>query len=116
MVRPTVQAGLAVYVSYWTVLRHAVNPQGNGWLLDAFAVLYLGYWLLGAPKLPFALRYAILWLALPALYLAYLFLRGAVSLSDGAMLILGCYLMGLGVIRVSRWLSPADAPDLPCCH
>jgi len=112
MIPPQVQAGLAVYAAYALFLRHLVNPQGFWFLVDGSLFLYLAYWAIRAPKLPFAWRYAGLWLALPAVYL--LWVRPTVS--DGLLLVLGCYLTGIGIIKVSRWLSPANVPDSACCN
>lgn len=112
MIPPQLQAGLTVYAACALLLRHLVFARSFLLWVDGPLLLYLAYWAIRAPKLPFAWRYAGLWLVLPTVYLLW----SQPTISDGLLLLLGCYLTGLGVIKVSRWLSPANAPDSACCH
>ncbi len=141
--RPAVQAGIALYISmvgitYSLLLRHIWNPHGaqkaaDVLLHDVTPVLYVGYWIFKAPKVELARRLALLWLVYPLTYFAYLLARGAVTglypypfldagqlgypavLANAAFLTVSCWLLGLGVIRVSRWLTPNTASGSSCC-
>lgn len=85
--RPAVKGGIALYIGvtgmiYFLILRHLWQPQGAQWWADsglhyATPVLYLAWWLFGVRH--GALRWgAILrWLAFPAGYLLWIFVRGA---------------------------------------
>lgn len=98
------------------LLRHLVLAQSASLVWDAPILLYLVYWLVWGAKLPFAWRYAALWLALPIGGFGYLLARGEIAISTALLLTLGAYLTGLAVIRLSRMLTPAGAPDSACCH
>lgn len=85
--RLTVRGGVALYIAitggiYFFILRHLWNPQGLQWWADtglhyAVPLLYLTWWLVCAPHGGLSLRQAGAWLAFPALYVCWAFLRGA---------------------------------------
>jgi hypothetical protein len=69
---------------YVTVLRHLWQPQGAQWWVDsglhyAVPALYLIWWLLAVPHGALDRRDLSRWLLFPALYVAWVFLRGQVA-------------------------------------
>lgn len=89
LTRPAVQGAAALYVAvggfiYATVLAQLWEPQGWQFIADALLhyvmpVLYLLYWLVGAPKGSLRWGHAALWLILPAVYGLYTLARGPSS-------------------------------------
>jgi hypothetical protein len=85
----SVQASTAVYITvvgavYWLLLKQLWDPQGAQWLADTLLhtwqpVAYVLYWLLFALKKRLRWVDAVVWLAYPAVYLAYILARGAVT-------------------------------------
>jgi len=131
--RPSVQAGTAIYIAivggvYSVLLRHLWNPQGaqkfaDVLLHDVMPILYILYWLIFARKDKLRLKDTLLWLIYPAVYLAYLLVRGSIfglypygfidasQLGYGralgnAALFVGVFL-GAGLIGVAlgRWMT-----------
>jgi len=141
--RPAVQAGIALYISvvgitYSLLLRHIWNPQGaqkvaDVLLHDVIPALYTGYWIFKAPKVALPSSQALRWLGYPLSYCMYALVRGAATgvypypfidagrlgypavLANAAFLTVSCWLLGLGLIRVSHWLTSDTAAGSSCC-
>jgi hypothetical protein len=129
--RPSVQAGTAVYIAivgvvYQLLLRHLWNPQGAQWVADVLlhSIIPLGYvlyWWLFAPRDELNWQNAVSWLVYPGAYLLYTLARGAVSglypypfvdvntlgyggvLARAAVLMMVFLGMGLLIVAISRW-------------
>ncbi|WP_200945823.1 Pr6Pr family membrane protein [Lysobacter sp. Root559] len=84
-----VRGGIALAIGvtgtvYVTILRHLWQPQGAQWWVDsglhyAVPALYLAWWLLAVPHGALGRRDLWRWLLFPALYVVWVFLRGAVA-------------------------------------
>ena len=84
--RPKILTAIAVYISivglvYNLILRSYWAPVGLNKLADELLhvivpVTFLLYWIFFVPKKPLAWLNTINWLALPAIYLIYTFVRG----------------------------------------
>lgn len=82
-----VRGGIALCIGvtgaiYFFVLSATWSPSGVQWLVDAalhyvVPVLYLSWWLLCAPHGDLRWGDPLLWMAFPAVFLAWTFLRGA---------------------------------------
>lgn len=85
---PAVQAAAAVYITivgvvYSLFLRGVWDPVGwnaiaDHSLHDVMPILYVGYWLIFAPKAGVEWADPIKWLVYPAAYFAYSLLRGSI--------------------------------------
>lgn len=85
--RPAVKGGIALYIGitgliYFAILRHSWQPQGAQWWADtglhyASPALYTVWWAFGVAHVRLPWRSVAAWLAFPAIYLAWTFLRGA---------------------------------------
>jgi len=103
-----------VGIGYQLLLRHTWHPEGLQILVDellhsVIPVLVLIYWFAFAPKDNLKWKYVFTWLIFPAVYLAYMLIRGALSdfypypfvrvneLGYGKVL-LNCLLIGFGFV------------------
>lgn len=85
--RPAVKGGIALYIGvtgtiYLLILRHLWQPQGAQWWADsglhyATPLLYLAWWLFGVRHGGLRWGAIVRWLAFPAGYLLWVFVRGA---------------------------------------
>lgn len=85
--RPAVKGAVALYIGvtgliYFSILRHLWQPQGAQWWADTglhygSPVLYVAWWVFGVRHSGLPWRTVLLWLAFPAAYLLWTFLRGA---------------------------------------
>ncbi len=138
--RPGVQAASATYivivaVTYSLLLRNVWNPQGwqkmaDVLLHDVIPLVYVGYWLILAPKQGLRWSDAFRWMAYPLIYLAYSLVRGAVTgeypypfidvsalgyprtMVNAATLTVAFLSVAWGVILVGRWLNGWSADRL----
>lgn len=88
-VHPFVRSAIATYIVvvgliYFVVLRSLWAPQGAQWLADvllhyAMPTAYLAFWLVVVRKAGLRWYDPLLWLIYPALYLAFILLRGHAS-------------------------------------
>lgn len=86
--RSFVQGGIAVYITivgitYSLLLRNLWKPEGwqlvaDRLLHDVMPVVFVLFWLIFVPKGNLKWSHAFSWLAYPAIYLAYVLLRGTV--------------------------------------
>jgi hypothetical protein len=87
--RSYVQAGIAVYIAivgitYSLLLRQLWKPQGSQLIADrllhdVMPIVYVLFWLIFVRKGNLKWSYAFSWLLYPAIYLAYVLIRGAVT-------------------------------------
>lgn len=85
--RPATKGAIASYIGvtglvYFSILRHLWQPQGAQWWADAglhyaSPVLYVAWWAFGVRHSGLPWRTVVGWLAFPAAYLLWVFLRGA---------------------------------------
>jgi len=129
--QPGVSSAIAVSivivgVAYNVLLRHLWHPEGWQWLADelmhdVMPLLFLVWWWLCVPKGTLRLRHIGLWVIYPAVYFAYVLLRGhllavypypfidvdslgypQVFLNAGGLLV-GFLVISLVLIGVDRW-------------
>ena len=87
--KPFVLTAIAVYifmvgVGYNLLLRGTWNPQGWHKVSDemvhvADPLLFALYWYFFVPKNSLKWKYALYWISVPALYLVYMIIRGAID-------------------------------------
>ena len=136
--RPVVRGGAALYIGvtigiYVTILRYLWNPQGAQWWADsglhyAVPTLYLAWWLWVAPH--GALRWSdpLRWLMFPAVYVLWVFLRGAwvgeypypfldLGVHDAATVLRNCVDIillfvagGVVLVLIDRWFGRVRRP------
>ena len=85
--RPSVQSGLLLYIAivgtvYSVLLAPLWKPEGLQWWADhllhhATPLLQLAFWIFAVPKERLPWKLAFSWLAYPALYMAWVLVRGS---------------------------------------
>lgn len=141
LTRPAAQGAAALYMGvtgliYTAVLAQLWQPQGWQFVADALLhyvmpVLYVLYWLIGAPKGGLGWRHAALWLVFPVAYGLYTLARGPSSgfypypfldagalgypavLRNVALLTAGFAVLGLLLVAAGRGLARVRAGGAP---
>jgi hypothetical protein len=85
--RPSLQSGLLLYILivglvYVVLLSGLWKPEGVQWWADHLLhhltpLLQLAFWIFAVPKEQLPWKLAVSWLGYPALYLAWVFVRGS---------------------------------------
>jgi hypothetical protein len=86
---PSTSAALAVYITivgvvYNVMLRQTWHPEGlqrviDEWLHVVNPIVYVLFWYVAVPKQGISFKSIISWLYLPLAYMAYTFIRGALT-------------------------------------
>jgi hypothetical protein len=75
---------LIVGIIYNLILRYLWNPQGLQWVVDellhtAIPLLFLGFWIIFAPKDELLWKNIWSWLIYPIVYMLFILIRGSLS-------------------------------------